>query len=129
MTAPPRRWFRFSLRTLFVVVTLVGLWLGYYLNWMQQRREARAWLDCQFIGGSFGPIQSDPSAFPWGLRLLSEERRSFILMRHEPTEHDWKKRPPEEYLRLMEKVRRLFPEAEVWDVTMDYSEKFSDPTH
>jgi hypothetical protein len=30
MTPPRRRWFRFSLRTLFVVVTLLGIWLGFY---------------------------------------------------------------------------------------------------
>ncbi len=35
----PRRWFRFafSLRTLFVSVTLVGGWLGYQLHWIGQR--------------------------------------------------------------------------------------------
>ena len=39
MTAPNRRWFRFSLRTLFVVVTVFGIWLGYELNWIRQRHE------------------------------------------------------------------------------------------
>ena len=36
---PRRRWFRlaFSLRTLLVVVTLIGCWLGYQLNWIRQR--------------------------------------------------------------------------------------------
>jgi hypothetical protein len=28
-TAPKRRWFAFSLRTLFVLVTVFGIWLGY----------------------------------------------------------------------------------------------------
>jgi hypothetical protein len=39
MTAPKRRWFRFafSLRTLFVAVTVFGCWLGYSLNWINQR--------------------------------------------------------------------------------------------
>ncbi len=35
--APKRRWFRFSLRTLFVVVTVFGIWLGYELNWIRER--------------------------------------------------------------------------------------------
>lgn len=35
---PERRRFRFSLRTMFVVVTLFGVWLGYELNWLRQRR-------------------------------------------------------------------------------------------
>ena len=34
MSIPKRRWFRFafSLRTLFIVVTLFGCWLGYQIN-------------------------------------------------------------------------------------------------
>jgi hypothetical protein len=41
---PKRRWFRFafSLRTLFVVVTVICCWLGYELNWIRQRHEALA---------------------------------------------------------------------------------------
>jgi hypothetical protein len=39
---PKRRWFAFSLRTLFVVVTLVACWLGYELNWIRQRRDFAA---------------------------------------------------------------------------------------
>ena len=35
----PRRWFRFSLRTMFVLVTVVCVWLGYQLNWIRERRE------------------------------------------------------------------------------------------
>ncbi len=37
--APKRRWFRFSLRTLLVITALFGVWLGYNVNWMRQRRE------------------------------------------------------------------------------------------
>jgi hypothetical protein len=40
MIAPPRHWFRFSLRTLFLVVTVAGCWMGYYLNWARERHEA-----------------------------------------------------------------------------------------
>lgn len=41
--APKRRWFRFGLRTLFVVVTVFCLFLGgtaYNLNWIRQRHAA-----------------------------------------------------------------------------------------
>ncbi len=38
-TAPKRRWFAYSLRTLFVVVTVFGVWLGYELNWIRERHE------------------------------------------------------------------------------------------
>jgi hypothetical protein len=39
--APKRRWFAYSLRTLFVVVTVFGCWLGWNINIVRQRREAR----------------------------------------------------------------------------------------
>jgi hypothetical protein len=35
----PRRRFRFSLRTMFVLVTALCVWLGYQLNWIRQRRN------------------------------------------------------------------------------------------
>ena len=41
MTAQPRRsWFRFafSLRTLFVVVTIIGVWLGWNLKIVRERK-------------------------------------------------------------------------------------------
>ncbi len=39
--APKRkpRWFRWSLRTLFVVVTVFACWVGYSLKWIRQRRS------------------------------------------------------------------------------------------
>jgi hypothetical protein len=42
ITKPTRRWFRFSLRTMLVLVTLVAIiagWVGQQLNWIGQRRE------------------------------------------------------------------------------------------
>ena len=38
MTAPKRRWFSYSLRTMFAVVTVLCVWLGYELKWIRQRR-------------------------------------------------------------------------------------------
>src|SRR5438046_2000057 len=37
-TPPRRRWFRFSLRTLFVAVTIFGVWLGVQAKWIRDRR-------------------------------------------------------------------------------------------
>lgn len=113
-----RRWFRFSLRALFLLVTLVALWFGYYRSWMLQRQDARAWMHAQGIGGSFGGMSPNSSAFPWGLRLLGEERLEFFLIEYEPTSR-FLEPPPDEYLKLVERIRRLFPEADVWDVTPD----------
>ncbi len=36
-TAPKRRWFRWSLRTLFVVVAVVGVALWWHGQWLKQR--------------------------------------------------------------------------------------------
>jgi len=117
MTARKRRWFAFSLRALFVVITLACLWLGYYVNWMSQRREARVWLDMQSIGGSFVYDRKPASAFPWMLKLIGEEPTRVILMRHGPSDHySWVPKP-NEYRALVNHIERLFPEAVVIDVT------------
>jgi hypothetical protein len=39
MTTPKRRWFRFSLGTMFVVVTLFGCWLGWNLHLVREREK------------------------------------------------------------------------------------------
>jgi hypothetical protein len=44
-SAPKRRWFRFSLRTLFVVVTVFGIWLGWQLHFVTRRKQAINWLE------------------------------------------------------------------------------------
>ena len=41
---PRRRWFRFSLRTLFVLLTLFGIWLGIQVKWVRDRQAARLWV-------------------------------------------------------------------------------------
>jgi hypothetical protein len=40
MDEKPRRcrWFRFSLRTLFLLVTLLGVFLGVQVQWVRDRR-------------------------------------------------------------------------------------------
>jgi hypothetical protein len=34
-----RRWFQFSLRTMLLLVTVFGVWLGYEMNWIHSRRS------------------------------------------------------------------------------------------
>src|SRR5262245_27202765 len=34
---PKRRWFRFSLRTLFILIALIACWLAYSVHWIKQR--------------------------------------------------------------------------------------------
>ena len=78
MTAPKRRWFRFSLRTLFVLVTVVGCWLGYSINWIKQRH---AFLAHPYVIQEFNDTPPStvnrwgntwPVYAPWGLWLLGE---------------------------------------------------------
>jgi len=38
-TKPKRRWFSFSLRTLFVFVTIVGVWLGFQVSAVYHRKQ------------------------------------------------------------------------------------------
>ena len=47
---PRRRWPRFSLRTLLVVVTALGVWLGVQVNRANKQRRAVAWV--QQVGGT-----------------------------------------------------------------------------
>ena len=36
---PRRHWFRFTLRTWFVLFTAICIWFGYQVNWIRQRHE------------------------------------------------------------------------------------------
>jgi len=97
MTAPlRRRWFRFSLRTLFVLVAVLGVflgWLGVQVKWIRDRHEALSWVlkqnglysewrdgaDRQTRHGDTSlPMivaRSDESRqlrAPWALRMLGE---------------------------------------------------------
>jgi hypothetical protein len=126
-TTPPtrRRWFRFSLRTLFVVVTAVAVWLAYYIHWMDERRDARAWIDAQYVGGSIGFYKEPRPGLPWMLRILGEKPEKLILMQHGPSTRDDKQAPPE-YERLLQRVTSLFPEAQVINVSREYQKNAPD---
>ena len=98
----PRRWFRFSLRTLFVLLTLFGVWLGVQVKWIRDRDQALIWV-LQNHGFFFNP-ESLPAMAPWSLRLLGEAGVGEINFRmvHQP----------ESELEEREKVlKTLFPEA------------------
>ncbi len=67
-TTPKRRWLAFTLRTLFVAVTVVGIglgWVVYQLNWIRQRRAVIARPDIiSWSRFSVEPLASPP----WTLR-------------------------------------------------------------
>jgi hypothetical protein len=75
MTTPTplcRRWFRYSLRMLFVVVTVLGVWLGVQVKWIRDRHEALEWLSQQgyLLHNSYTAAHTPDS--PRILRLFGE---------------------------------------------------------
>ena len=115
-TTPSRRWLRFSLRTLFVVVTLFCVWLGWSRMVIERRQQTLARLEddgCKIIrcdpffpfaalpakGGSIRMVR--PPALPAVRRWLGDEPIVAIYLVYPRTEVD----------RL--KIESQFPEADV----------------
>ena len=104
--APKRRWF-FSLRTLFVVVTVVDAvlgWVIYELNWIRQRHALLA----DFPRWSAYPVGGKPSA-PGLLWLFGEHGRSIVtlvVLVDDPS-------LPIDTKADIQRAKRLFPEARV----------------
>ena len=61
MPRPRRPWFRFSLRTLFVLTTLVGClvaaWAGRQAKWMNERDAKLRWLGSKAVVVQRGPAK------------------------------------------------------------------------
>jgi hypothetical protein len=112
--APKRRWPRYTLRTLFVVVTVFGVWLAYEVNWIRQRHEVLT--RCQWayrfyepVGYNEIPPRMGPRA-PNLLGLFGEFGYGSIGLRFE-TDHARPNLTDAEKVEV-KRVRRLFPEAE-----------------
>jgi len=112
---------RFSLRTLFVLIALFSLplgWVAYQLNWIRQRHaflsRPDGWSWTGFLGND-GP----PSA-PWPLRIFGETGYAQIIViivdqdrtmnEHDQPEPDSSRLTPKER-NYIERIGRLFPEA------------------
>ena len=105
--APKRRWPRFTLRTLFVVVTVFACWLAWSFNWLRERRQAEEWLaaaEHSWYSPSVAGARVEASA-PWNLRLLGEHGIVGIGMDVDEFAG------PVPYTRAQ--LERLFPEARV----------------
>jgi hypothetical protein len=103
-TAPRRRWFRFSLRTLFLLVALIAAplaWLGVQLKWIHDRHEAAAWASDHQSAGPF-PQKTTPA--PWSIRILGESDglRSMDVCAFTPEDRE-----------QVAKLERLFPERKI----------------
>lgn len=99
---PRRRWFSFSLRTLFVLVTVLGVfltWLGVQLKWIQDRKEALKWL-ADGHGMFHEGFEDRMPIAPLSVRIFGEPAIGYILLPEENASHG-------------PRIKLLFPEAQV----------------
>jgi hypothetical protein len=99
--APSRRWFQFSLGTLFVLMTVLAIWLAWELMFI---RERQAWLRRYPLLVDSEMLRSIPprtSRIPWWRTLLSDEPVPLIAELDIWDDNDRKY------------VAELFPEAEI----------------
>lgn len=97
------RWLtaRFSLRTLFVVVTLCGMWMGWQFQLVQTRKHA-----LKQLGDSGAVVRQHqawgkPSRISWLREFMGDTSVFSIALPHPNTEDD------------VERLGELFPEAEI----------------
>lgn len=109
---PRANWFRFSLRTLFVLVTILCVWLGWQLNIVRERRLIRtdwsASSKFQFMTAesydtdfSYGPVAT--ATIPLPRRLMGDEAIQLIW-------YSWYQPPSDEEV---QRIADAFPEATI----------------
>lgn len=115
-TMPRRRWFAYSLRTLFVVVTVFGCWLGYELNWIRERHELLAKHESLHgilgVACNLSPRQQRtklPTA-PGLLGLFGEPSRQLVVL---AVVVDRYGQEPIQSFAEWKRAERLFPESEI----------------
>ena len=97
----PARWPQVSLKALFVLVTVLGVclgWLGVQLKWIRDRHEA---LKESYVQSVPGHSRSRPA--PWSIRVLGEQNIYMIMVKipkHSEHQVDAGKR-----------LKQLFPET------------------
>jgi hypothetical protein len=99
--SPIRSWYSFSLRSLFIAIAIIAVWLGYYANWQRQRREARAYMNhCpsqEFE--SYRIFPSVPLELPWALQAMGETPELFLWIDDDDIDPN--------------RVKKLFPESAI----------------
>ena len=109
MTAPNRRWPRYTLRTLFVVVLIAGI-AAYQFHWIAQRDECLK----LFERTGCGPASLTPGDAPWPIRIFGAYGYSLIGVAKNSDEQ-WTAADRA----VLEQVRRLFPEAQVYELSYE----------
>jgi hypothetical protein len=90
---PRRRWYRFSLRTMLVLITLVCIYLGWALNWKRQREA--------FLGHqSIGSFPLGYNLAPIWIRIVGARGYGYLDL-IDPTDQQ------------VEEAERLFPESAI----------------
>ncbi len=124
MTAHKRRW-TFSLRTMFVVVTVLGIlgWIGNNIRWIHQRREFIENPPTIYMHATRVPHSAAPWA-PWPLWLFGERGWSEISISFVPwdvwEDKEYQVQPLSEVeLAQLNHAKSLFPEAIVSTTPLD----------
>ena len=73
---PNRRWLRFSLSTLIIVVSMLSVVLGYYVNWQWHR--AAAFDRYKIFASPYGSGRLEQ--MPLGLRVLGEYHYPLLIV-------------------------------------------------
>ena len=105
--APNRRWFQWSLRTLFVVVTVFGCWLGYEMNWIRQRHAALASGKASGDDPFGKPYTAEPPGLLW---LFGEPGYPQLVLRISPLA-DGQFEPIGADAAELERLKGIFPES------------------
>ena len=114
---------RYSLRALFVAVTLLALWLGWEVHIVQMRKDS--WTRILAAGGEitwedlFEDEHPDPGPWiprvPWYRRLLGDRAaRTILIVPSDPSNHDQTNAE-------LAAVKSGFPEAGVTGINRDGS--------
>ncbi|HEY2840643.1 MAG TPA: hypothetical protein VGJ26_15915 [Pirellulales bacterium] len=129
---PTRRWLRFSLRTMFIAVTLVAAFVAYHVNWIRQRHAVmegrfadevyvQPWdfsqeiLDELFDDLTWTPKPAQkfkPPPGPGLLWLFSERGYPKLDVNFGPPLWHERELTSAELLKV-EQIQRLFPESKI----------------
>ena len=112
IVSPKRRWFRFSLRTLFVVVTVFGFWLGWQLSIVRERKAVLSEIQRVSSPGDFSELSVSVLEGKDNYGSLPEYARVSRIRRCLGDNSYWFINLPEKLSpTLVERTEYVFPEA------------------